>query len=155
MQRCWKEIHRSCSQEDALQKGHISTTCFLGEQETKHTQLFFTCVHTNSSDVCALCIADILHSLNINVSQVQFERLAVKFNIMNNGSVSYHNFLRHFLLNLTPGETRRTFERCRLPLPVTPVMKKYFIILHVSVCIKLALTNESNIYNNIQVRLVT
>ncbi|XP_042258777.1 EF-hand calcium-binding domain-containing protein 6 isoform X2 [Thunnus maccoyii] len=92
VQRCWKEIQRNCSEEDPQREGHISTVSFL----------------------------EILQSLNINLSQVQFEHLAMKFDIMNNGGVSYHNFLRHFLLNLRPAETKRTFERCKLPLPVTP-----------------------------------
>ncbi|CAK6975638.1 EF-hand calcium-binding domain-containing protein 6 [Scomber scombrus] len=94
VQRCWKDIHKNCSQKDPQQEGHISAVSFL----------------------------EILQSLNINVSQVQFERLAVKLNIMNAGAVSYHNFLRHFLLNLRPAETRRTFDRCKLPLPVTPMI---------------------------------
>ncbi|XP_053170180.1 EF-hand calcium-binding domain-containing protein 6 [Scomber japonicus] len=94
VQRCWKDIHKNCSQEDPQQEGHISAVSFL----------------------------EILQSLNINVSQVQFERLAVKLNIMNAGAVSYHNFLRHFLLNLRPAETRRMFDRCKLPLPVTPMI---------------------------------
>lgn len=66
-------------------------------------------------------VADILQSLSISVTREQFEHLAVKFDIMNNGCVSYHNFLRHFLLNLKPAEAKRAFERRKLPLPVTPV----------------------------------
>ncbi|KAM7366814.1 hypothetical protein PAMP_014758 [Pampus punctatissimus] len=93
VQRCWKEIQRNCSQEDPHQEGQISTVSFL----------------------------EILQSLNINLSQVQFEHLDMKFGIVNNGRVSYHNFLRHFLLNLRPAETKGRFERRKIPLPVTPM----------------------------------
>uniref|UniRef100_A0A8P4KAB9 EF-hand domain-containing protein n=1 Tax=Dicentrarchus labrax TaxID=13489 RepID=A0A8P4KAB9_DICLA len=92
VQHCWKEIQRKCAEEDPQQEGHLSTTSFL----------------------------EILHSLSIDVSREQFEHLAVKFDIMNNGCVSYHNFLRHFLLNLKPVEAKRAFERRKLPPPITP-----------------------------------
>lgn len=67
------------------------------------------------------CVAEILQSLSITVTREQFEHLAVKFDIMNNCCVSYHNFLRHFLLNLKPAEAKRAFERRKLPLPITTV----------------------------------
>uniref|UniRef100_A0A3P8UCG5 Uncharacterized protein n=1 Tax=Amphiprion percula TaxID=161767 RepID=A0A3P8UCG5_AMPPE len=56
-------------------------------------------------------------ALNIKMTEDQFKHLAGKLDIMNNGHVSYHSFLRHFLLNLKPAESMRTFERRRLPLP--------------------------------------
>ncbi|KAM7377843.1 hypothetical protein PAMA_012982 [Pampus argenteus] len=93
VQRCWKEIQRNCSKEDPQQEGHISTVSFL----------------------------EILQSLNVDLSPVQFEHLDMKFGIVNNGRVSYHNFLRHFLLNLRPAETKGMFERRKIPLPVTPM----------------------------------
>uniref|UniRef100_UPI0037E8E2F3 EF-hand calcium-binding domain-containing protein 6-like n=1 Tax=Semicossyphus pulcher TaxID=241346 RepID=UPI0037E8E2F3 len=89
VQSCWKEIQRSCREEDPQQDGLIGTECFL----------------------------KILRSLGISVTQEQFERLAVKSDIMSNGCVSYHDFLRHFLLNLNPVETEMKFERRKLPLP--------------------------------------
>ncbi|KAF1372642.1 hypothetical protein PFLUV_G00268030 [Perca fluviatilis] len=92
VQRCWKDIQRNCTEEDPLREGHISTTSFL----------------------------EILQSLGISMTQEQLERLAEKFDITNNGSVSYHDFLRHFLLNLKPAETKTAYERRRLPLPITP-----------------------------------
>ncbi|XP_026216864.1 EF-hand calcium-binding domain-containing protein 6 [Anabas testudineus] len=91
VQHCWKEIQRKCGEEDPQQGGHISTTCFLG----------------------------ILQSLDISMTQEQFENLAERFDFMHNGCVSYHSFLRHFLLNLKPAETTRAFERLKLPLPNT------------------------------------
>lgn len=51
------------------------------------------------------------------MTQEQFERLAVQFDIMSNGCVSYHDFLRQFLLNLKPTETKMMFRRRKLPLP--------------------------------------
>ncbi|KAI9516979.1 hypothetical protein NQZ68_011456 [Dissostichus eleginoides] len=90
VQRCWKEIQRKCAMEDPQREGHISTTSFL----------------------------KILHSLGINMTQEQLEHLTVKFDIINNGCVSYHNFLRHFLLNLRPAEAKTAYERRRLPLPI-------------------------------------
>ncbi|KAE8281569.1 EF-hand calcium-binding domain-containing protein 6 DJ-1-binding protein [Larimichthys crocea] len=95
VQRCWKEIQRNCTEEDPQQEGHISTSSFL----------------------------QILQSLSICMTHEQFEHLAVKFDIMSNGSVSYHKFLRHFLLNLKPAETKGAFERRELPLPVTPTIQ--------------------------------
>ncbi|KAK2858679.1 hypothetical protein Q5P01_003299 [Channa striata] len=92
VQRYWKEIQRKCAEEDPKQDGHISTASFL----------------------------EILQSLNISMTPEQFEHLAGKFDIMSKGCVSYHNFLHHFLLNLKPAETTKTFERRRLPLPITP-----------------------------------
>ncbi|KAM6961515.1 EF-hand calcium-binding domain-containing protein 6 [Tautogolabrus adspersus] len=89
VQRCWKEIQKSCREEDPQKEGLISTSCFL----------------------------KILQSLSISVPQRQFELLAVKFDIMTKGCVSYHDFLRHFLLNLKPAETMTPFQRRRLPLP--------------------------------------
>lgn len=74
-----------------------------------------------------VCVAEILQSLNINLSQVQFEHLAMKSDIMNNGRVSYHNFLSHFLLNLRPAETKQTFEPRKLLLPVSPVKQKHLL----------------------------
>ncbi|XP_034720028.1 EF-hand calcium-binding domain-containing protein 6 [Etheostoma cragini] len=93
VQRCWREIQKNCAKEDPQQEGHISTTSFL----------------------------EILQCLGISMTQEQIEHLAVKFDISNNGCVSYHNFLRHFLLNLKPAETKAAHERRRLPLPITPV----------------------------------
>ncbi|TKS91016.1 EF-hand calcium-binding domain-containing protein 6 [Collichthys lucidus] len=95
VQRCWKEIQRNCTEEDPQQEGHISISSFL----------------------------QILQSLSICMTHEQFEHLAVKFDIMSNGSVSYHKFLRHFLLNLKPAETKGAFERRELPLPVTPTIQ--------------------------------
>ncbi|XP_019113150.2 EF-hand calcium-binding domain-containing protein 6 [Larimichthys crocea] len=95
VQRCWKEIQRNCTEEDPQQEGHISTSSFL----------------------------QILQSLSICMTHEQFEHLAVKFDIMSNGFVSYHKFLRHFLLNLKPAETKGAFERRELPLPVTPTIQ--------------------------------
>ncbi|XP_074554887.1 EF-hand calcium-binding domain-containing protein 6 [Halichoeres trimaculatus] len=89
MKRCWKEIQRSCREEDPQDEGLISAGCFLR----------------------------ILQSLGISVTQEQFEHLAVKFDIMSNGRVSYHDFLRHFLLNLEPAETKMMLRRRKLPLP--------------------------------------
>ncbi|XP_078138383.1 EF-hand calcium-binding domain-containing protein 6 [Centroberyx gerrardi] len=91
VQRCWKEIQRNCSEEDPHREGEISTKSFL----------------------------DTLQSLNISVTQKEFEHLAVKFDIMSNGRVSYPNFLRHFLLNLNPPEVKWSFERRKLPRPAT------------------------------------
>ncbi|XP_071389136.1 EF-hand calcium-binding domain-containing protein 6 [Centroberyx affinis] len=91
VQRCWKEIQRNCSEDDPHREGEISTNSFL----------------------------DILQSLNISVTQKEFEHLAVKFDIMSNGRVSYPNFLRQFLLNLNPPEVKRAFERRKLPCPAT------------------------------------
>uniref|UniRef100_A0A8C3AHB1 Uncharacterized protein n=1 Tax=Cyclopterus lumpus TaxID=8103 RepID=A0A8C3AHB1_CYCLU len=94
VQRCWKEIQKNCTEEDPQQEGHISTTSFL----------------------------EILHSLSIRMTREQLERLAVKFDIINNGRVSYHNFLRHFLLTLKPAETKTPYGRRKLPLPIAPAV---------------------------------
>nr|XP_046235173.1 EF-hand calcium-binding domain-containing protein 6 [Scatophagus argus] len=91
VQRCWREIQKNCSKEDPQKEGYVSTASFL----------------------------EILQSLSINMTREQFERLAVELDIMNNGCISYHNFLRHFLLNLKPAEAKRGFERRELPLPIT------------------------------------
>ncbi|XP_034529546.1 EF-hand calcium-binding domain-containing protein 6 [Notolabrus celidotus] len=96
VQRCWKEIQRSCREEDPQDEGLISTACFLR----------------------------ILQSLSISVTQEQFEHLAVKFDIMSNGCVSYHDFLRHFLLNLKPAETETVIRRRKLPLPTQVQMSR-------------------------------
>ncbi|XP_008286566.1 EF-hand calcium-binding domain-containing protein 6 [Stegastes partitus] len=96
VQRCWKEIQRKCSELDPQREGCISAASFLG----------------------------ILQALSIRMTEEQFEHLAVKLDIMNNGHVSYHNFLRHFLLNLKPAETQRAFERRRLPLPVESLLER-------------------------------
>ncbi|XP_049891999.1 EF-hand calcium-binding domain-containing protein 6 [Epinephelus moara] len=90
VQCCWKEILRKCTEEDPQREGHISTSSFL----------------------------EILQSFNISVTQEQFEHLAVKSDIINDGCVSYNNFLRHFLLNLKPAEAKMPFGRCKLPPPV-------------------------------------
>ncbi|XP_030006563.1 EF-hand calcium-binding domain-containing protein 6-like [Sphaeramia orbicularis] len=87
VQRCWKEIQRSCSKKDPQQEGQISAISFL----------------------------EILHSLNIVLTWEQLDHLALKFDIMNNSQVSYKNFLHHFLLNLRPEENKKAFERRKLP----------------------------------------
>ncbi|XP_041637281.1 EF-hand calcium-binding domain-containing protein 6 [Cheilinus undulatus] len=89
VQHCWKEIQRSCREEDPQKDGVISTACFL----------------------------KILQSLSISLTQEQFEQLAMKSDIMTNGCVSYQDFLRHFLLNLKPAENQTKFQRRKLPLP--------------------------------------
>ncbi|XP_029016114.1 EF-hand calcium-binding domain-containing protein 6 [Betta splendens] len=93
LRRCWKEIQRKCATEDSQRAGRISTGSFLG----------------------------ILQSLNISVTQEQFEDLAAKYGCVNNGCVLYHTFLQRFLLNLNPAETAKAFERLKLPLPATPM----------------------------------
>ncbi|XP_047430733.1 EF-hand calcium-binding domain-containing protein 6-like [Mugil cephalus] len=91
VQRCWKEIQKKCAEQDAQQDGHIGAASFL----------------------------EILQSLNINMTQDQFAYLAGKLDVMNDGRVSYQDFLRHFLLNLKPAEAKGAFERRKLPLPIT------------------------------------
>lgn len=128
VQHCWKEIQRNCAVQDPQQEGHISATSFLGEQKTTHIwhwtissicYCVYFCPLLMTDDVCV----EILQSLNISITQQQLEYLAVKFDFMSNGRVSYHNFLHHLLLNLKPAEAKTTFERCKLPLPNTPVRK--------------------------------
>ncbi|KAM4615605.1 EF-hand calcium-binding domain-containing protein 6-like [Polymixia lowei] len=91
VQRCWREIQGTCAEEDPRREGEISAISFL----------------------------DVLQSLNISVTREELERLSGKYDITNNGRVSYHNFLGHFLLNLKPPAVQRTFERRRLPPPTT------------------------------------
>ncbi|XP_055762000.1 EF-hand calcium-binding domain-containing protein 6 isoform X5 [Salvelinus fontinalis] len=93
VQRCWRDIQRSCREEDRDRDGEISTHCFL----------------------------DILQSLNVSVTQKELDRLAVKFDMRDSGHVSYPDFLRHFLLNFKPPAVRQPFERPKLPLPTTPM----------------------------------
>ncbi|XP_074482122.1 EF-hand calcium-binding domain-containing protein 6 [Sebastes fasciatus] len=90
VQRRWKEIQRKCAEGDPHREGRVGATSFL----------------------------EILRSLGISMTREQFEHLAVKCDIISNGCVSYHNFLRHFLLNLKPAEAKTT--RRKLPLPITP-----------------------------------
>ncbi|XP_038833487.1 EF-hand calcium-binding domain-containing protein 6 isoform X3 [Salvelinus namaycush] len=93
VQHCWRDIQRSCREEDRDRDGEISTHCFL----------------------------DILQSLNVSVTQKELDRLAVKFDTRDSGHVSYPDFLRHFLLNFKPPAVRKPFERPKLPLPTTPM----------------------------------
>ncbi|KAK6314900.1 hypothetical protein J4Q44_G00144290 [Coregonus suidteri] len=93
VQRCWRDIQRRCREEDRDSDGEISTHCFL----------------------------DILQGLNVSVTQKELDRLAVKFDMRDSGSVPYPDFLRHFLLNFEPPAVRQPFERPKLPLPTTPM----------------------------------
>lgn len=130
VQRCWREIQRSCAKKDPKREGHISTMSFLGEQQTTYiiiydTELYLPAeVHAEVHDKDWLCVTEIIQALHIDMTREQFEYLAEKSGIMNNGCVSYHDFLCHFLLNLNPAEAKRAFERQELPLPPTPVNKE-------------------------------
>ncbi|KAM3858865.1 EF-hand calcium-binding domain-containing protein 6-like [Diretmus argenteus] len=91
VQRCWRDIQKRCTEEDPCREGEIRAVSFL----------------------------DILQSLNISLTRDEFEHLAEKFDITNNGCISYPDFLRHFLLNVKPPEVKRLFDRPKLPLHTT------------------------------------
>ncbi|XP_041113180.1 EF-hand calcium-binding domain-containing protein 6-like isoform X2 [Polyodon spathula] len=70
----WKKIHKQCRERDAEGRGEISVSDFLAVMEKFETKM----------------------------TQDEFEQLALKYNVKNNGKFSYPDFLHHFVLTLKP-----------------------------------------------------
>lgn len=125
VQRCWREIQRSCTKADHQREGHVSTASFLGERQTAaRSHPTHLSSRAEVSILKTRCSAEILRSFGIDVIRERFERLAGKFGIIVDGRVSYLDFLRHFLLKPDLSEAKRAFGRRRLPFPTTQVQKR-------------------------------
>ncbi|MGH0129470.1 UNVERIFIED_CONTAM: hypothetical protein FKN15_075548 [Acipenser sinensis] len=70
----WKKIYKQCRERDAEGRGEISVSDFLAVMEKYETKM----------------------------TPDEFEQLALKYNIKNNGKFSYPEFLQHFVLTLKP-----------------------------------------------------
>ncbi|XP_065147188.1 EF-hand calcium-binding domain-containing protein 6 [Paramisgurnus dabryanus] len=92
IQECWRHIQRKCREADTERTGEIDVKTFLG----------------------------ILQGLRIELSQTEFEQLAVKYDVKNSGRVSYPDFLRHFVLMFSP-QVNNSSCRLKLQLPRTPM----------------------------------
>ncbi|XP_043083506.1 EF-hand calcium-binding domain-containing protein 6 [Puntigrus tetrazona] len=92
IQDCWRHIQRRCRQEDPERTGEIDVDVFL----------------------------DILQGLHIELGPLEFEQLALKYDIKNSGRLSYPDFLRHFVLMFSP-QINTTSHRLKLQLPRTPM----------------------------------
>ncbi|XP_050955714.1 EF-hand calcium-binding domain-containing protein 6 [Labeo rohita] len=92
IQDCWRHIQRRCRQADPERTGEIDVDIFL----------------------------DILQGLHIELSPLEFEQLAVKYDIKNSGRLSYPDFLRHFVLMFSP-QVNTSSHRLKLQLPRTPM----------------------------------
>ncbi|XP_073687728.1 EF-hand calcium-binding domain-containing protein 6 [Garra rufa] len=92
IQDCWRHIQWRCRQADPERTGEIDVDIFL----------------------------EILRSLHIELSPLEFEQLAVKYDIKNSGRLSYPDFLRHFVLMFSP-QVITSSHRLKLQLPRTPM----------------------------------
>ncbi|KAF4095092.1 EF-hand calcium-binding domain-containing protein 6 [Onychostoma macrolepis] len=92
IQDCWRHIQRRCRQADPERTGEIDVDVFL----------------------------DILQGLHIELSSLEFEQLAVKYDIKNSGRLSYPDFLRHFVLMFSP-QVNTSSHRLKLQLSRTPM----------------------------------
>ncbi|XP_059392796.1 EF-hand calcium-binding domain-containing protein 6 [Carassius carassius] len=92
IQDCWRHIQRRCRQADTERTGEIDLDVFL----------------------------EILQGLHIELSPLEFEQLAVKYDIKNSGRLSYPDFLRHFVLMFSP-QVNSASHRLKLQLPRTPM----------------------------------
>uniref|UniRef100_A0A671NX27 EF-hand domain-containing protein n=1 Tax=Sinocyclocheilus anshuiensis TaxID=1608454 RepID=A0A671NX27_9TELE len=61
-----------------------------------------------------------IDGLHIELSPLEFEQLAVKYDIKNSGHLSYPDFLRHFVLMFSP-QVNSASHRLKLQLPRTPM----------------------------------
>ncbi|RXN19617.1 EF-hand calcium-binding domain-containing 6 [Labeo rohita] len=61
-----------------------------------------------------------MKGLHIELSPLEFEQLAVKYDIKNSGRLSYPDFLRHFVLMFSP-QVNTSSHRLKLQLPRTPM----------------------------------
>ncbi|KAF4091133.1 hypothetical protein AMELA_G00033480 [Ameiurus melas] len=87
---CWREVQRRCREADTGSNGEIDVENFLG----------------------------ILEEFHISLTHSQFEQLSEKYNIRSKESLSYPEFLQHFVLMLKP--QANTFTRRRkLHVPST------------------------------------
>ncbi|XP_017330552.1 EF-hand calcium-binding domain-containing protein 6 isoform X1 [Ictalurus punctatus] len=87
---CWQEVQRRCREADTGSNGEIDVETFLG----------------------------ILEEFHISLTHSQFEQLSEKYNIRSKESLSYPEFLQHFVLMLKP--QANTFTRRRkLHVPST------------------------------------
>ncbi|KTF75387.1 hypothetical protein cypCar_00018302 [Cyprinus carpio] len=68
----------------------------------------------------AKSLPEILQALHIELSPLEFEQLAVKYDIKNSGRLSYPDFLRHFVLMFSP-QVNSASHRLKLQLPRTPM----------------------------------
>ncbi|XP_029103329.1 EF-hand calcium-binding domain-containing protein 6 [Scleropages formosus] len=89
---CWRVIQKRCRELDKERLGEIDMDKFLA----------------------------IMEDLHIEMSQQELEQLAMKYNIKNNGRLSYPGFLQNTVLALRP-PARRAFGRPKVPQPRTPM----------------------------------
>ncbi|XP_036374392.1 EF-hand calcium-binding domain-containing protein 6 [Megalops cyprinoides] len=92
MQSCWRVVQRRCRDQDTEGAGHISVDSFLA----------------------------IMGDLHVKMTQPELEQLAAKHDIKINGTLSYPDFLRQFVLSLKPQATP-AFHRPKVPLPRRPM----------------------------------
>ncbi|XP_030621130.1 EF-hand calcium-binding domain-containing protein 6 [Chanos chanos] len=94
---CWRVIQKKCREVDTDRSGEIDVQNFL----------------------------DILNGLHVEMSQLDFEQLALKYDIHNSGRFSYPEFLRHFVLTLSPqvmtSSNRLRLQVTRAPLSAGPL----------------------------------
>lgn len=98
--RNWKEIQRSCRNCDRNNTGTIQV------QELK----------------------DILVRNGIDMPDEEFYDLMTKYDLREDGSFAYVDFLRHFILNLKPQDDGNLFSRRRVPQGrvSVPIFSKQF-----------------------------
>ncbi|KAG2460370.1 EFCB6 protein, partial [Polypterus senegalus] len=90
--KCWKDIQKECRLRDPEGRGEISISSFYG----------------------------IMEKLNIKIPEHDFEKIMMKYDLRNNGSFAYPEFLRHFVLTMKPQEDdllqRMKFLKPRVPM---------------------------------------
>ncbi|XP_044133778.1 EF-hand calcium-binding domain-containing protein 6 [Bufo gargarizans] len=90
--KCWQDIHRACREKDLEKEGHISSTDFSA----------------------------VLRQFNMDISEEELENLTLKYDLRNNGKVSYSDFLRNVTLGTTP-QKNALLQRMKLQKPRIPV----------------------------------
>ncbi|XP_075712106.1 EF-hand calcium-binding domain-containing protein 6 isoform X2 [Rhinoderma darwinii] len=90
--KCWQDVHRAFREKDLAKEGQIPSADFSA----------------------------ILRQFNMDVSKEELENLTLKYDLRNNGKLSYSDFLRNVTLGTTPPKNAR-LQRMKLQKPRIPM----------------------------------
>ncbi|KAM3926185.1 EF-hand calcium-binding domain-containing protein 6 [Leptodactylus fuscus] len=86
--KCWQDLHRAFREKDQEKEGQVTTTDFSA----------------------------VLRQFNVEVSEEELENLILKYDMKNNGKISYSDVLRNVTLGTTP-QKNALLQRMKLQKP--------------------------------------
>ncbi|XP_072001463.1 EF-hand calcium-binding domain-containing protein 6 isoform X2 [Engystomops pustulosus] len=95
--KCWEDVHRAFRDKDQEKEGQVTSANFSA----------------------------VLRQFNVDVTEEELETLALKYDLRNDGKVSYSDFLRNVTLGTTPPKNA-LLQRMKLQKPRIPMSTGLF-----------------------------